>query len=312
MSNLPQKPKFSAAIQTAGYQKLINNTLKDPSRSNKFIADIMATVSNNPALQECEAGSVLSSGFIAESLKLSMSPTLGHCYLVPYDVAEKDENGKPIYLTDEQGQYLKDEKGHWIKKTVKKAQFQMGYKGYIQLAIRSGQYKHLSVIDVKEGEFISFNPTTEELKIKPELDEEAREKQETAGYYARLEYLNGFTKAIYWPKAKMMIHADNYSAAFSSENYKKIQEGKIPEKDMWKYSSFWYKNFDDMAKKTMLRQLISKWGVISVEFQKAYEHDMAVVETDGSFMYADTPTAEQPQEIPAVAETASEINIEEL
>lgn len=303
--------KFSIAIQTDTYQKLINNTLKDPGRSAKFVGDIMATVSNNPVLQECEAGSVLSSGFIAESLRLSLSPTLGQCYLVPYDVAVKDENGKVIYKKDENGKEIKDSKGNKIKETIKKAQFQMGYKGYIQLAIRSGQYRRLSVIEVKDGELVSFNPATEEIKLNPIMDEEQREHTETVGYYAYLEYLNGFRKAIYWTKDKMLIHADKYSAAFSSESYRKLQKGDIPEKDMWKYSSFWYKNFDDMAKKTMLRRLISKWGVISIEFQTAIEKDMAVIEADGSYSYADNKQPE-PELLPPSGETVQEIDIDAL
>ena len=320
MNKLAQRPKFSTAIQTETYQKLINNTLKDPTRANKFVADIMATVSNNPTLQDCEAGSVLASGFIAESLKLSMSPSLGHCYLVPYDVAVKDENGKNVYKKDENGNILKDDKGKWVKETVKKAQFQMGYKGLVQLAVRSGQYRNLIVIEVKDGEFINYDPFTEEIKLQPILDEELRAESETVGYYAVLEYLNGFRKAIYWTKEKMLFHADKYSAAFSADEYHRLQNGEIADKDMWKYSSFWYKNFDDMAKKTMLRQLISKWGVMSIEFQTAMERDMAVIEENGNYIYADNPqselpTIDTPQETtPEVIETTptTEISIDEL
>lgn len=93
------------------------------------------------------------------------------------------------------------------------------------------------------------------------------------GYMAFFEYLNGFRKVLYWSKQKMIRHADTYSPAYSAEAHKKLLSGEIPEKDMWKYSSFWYKNFDDMAKKTMLRQLISRWGVMSTELQRAFVQD---------------------------------------
>ena len=99
------------------------------------------------------------------------------------------------------------------------------------------------------------------------------------------EYANGFRKAMYWSKKKMLAHADRYSQAFNKESYKKILEGKIPQEDMWKYSSFWYKDFDGMAFKTMLRQLISKWGIMSIDMQRAYDNDMATIQDDGQPYY---------------------------
>lgn len=104
------------------------------------------------------------------------------------------------------------------------------------------------------------------------------------------EYVNGFRKAIYWSKQKMEAHADKFSKAFNLDAYRKLQAGKIPEKDLWKYSSFWYKDFDSMAFKTLLRQLISKWGVMSIEMQDAYTKDMAVMKEDGTYEYVDSPS----------------------
>ena len=91
----------------------------------------------------------------------------------------------------------------------------------------------------------------------------------------------------------MLDHADEYSQAFNKNSYEKLLEGKIPENEMWRYSSFWYKNFDEMAKKTMLRQLISKWGVMSVEMQQAFEKDMSELKNDGSFEYIDNEPEEK-------------------
>ncbi len=282
-----QKRKFSVMITTPNYQNLINNTLKDPKRATNFIANISSVVANNPMLQECEASTILCAGFLAESLRLSMSPQLGHCYLVPYETAVKGPDGKTVWLLDRQGNHLTDKKGRWLKQTVKKAQFQMGYKGYIQLAIRSGQYKKLNVLEIKEGELDSFNPLEEEIKVRLIEDEFQREQAETIGYYAMFEYHSGFRKAIYWSKRKMMAHADKYSAAFSAASYEKLLKGEIPENEMWQYSSFWYKNFDDMAKKTMLRHLISKWGIMSIEMEEVFTKDMAAIEDNGSCSYVD-------------------------
>lgn len=259
MANLTQasqKPKFSVAITTKAYKALIHNTLRDPNRANRFIASISSSVAVNPALQECEAGTILAGALLGESLNLSPSPQLGQYYLVPFKSKEK-----------------RDRSGNVIEPECVKAQFILGYKGYIQLAIRSGQYRKLNVIEIKEGELLGFDPLNETIECALIDDFEEREAAPTIGYYAMFEYINGFRKAIYWSKEKMMSHADKYSPAFSADIYRKILNGDIAEKDMWKYSSFWYKNFDEMAKKTMLRQLISRWGVMSTELQTAYEKD---------------------------------------
>lgn len=249
-----KKPAFSMMINSKGYQKLINNTLGDPNRSKRFVASITSAVAVNPALQDCEAGSILASALLGESLNLSPSPQLGQFYLVPF-------NDK--------------------KAGVKKAQFILGYKGYLQLVMRSGQVKKINAVEIKDGELIKFDPLKEEIECKLIEDWNEREATETIGYYAFFELTNGFIKAIYWSKEQMMSHADKYSMAFSRQPYINIQEGKIPEKDMWKYSSFWYKNFDDMAKKTMLRQLISKGGCpMSTEMIMAYEKDNSFNEVD--------------------------------
>ena len=87
----------------------------------------------------------------------------------------------------------------------------------------------------------------------------------------------------------MLNHADTYSQAFNKEDYERLIAGKIPKKELWKYSSFWYKNFDEMAEKTMVRQLISKWGIMSIEMQTAYEKDMAVIDENGNPAYVDNP-----------------------
>ena len=214
----------------------------------RFISAIISATTVNPALQECTNQSILSGALLGESLKLSPSPQLGQYYLVPYNEASKG----------------------------KVAQFQLGYKGYIQLALRSGQYKKLNVLAIKEGELIRFDPLNEEIEVKLIEDEAERENAETVGYYAMFEYMNGFRKAMYWTKAKMEAHALKYSPGYASDKKK----GN-------KYT-FWSKDFDGMAYKTMLRQLISKWGVMSIDMQTALESDYAVINEDGTKSYVET------------------------
>lgn len=288
-----QKPKFSVALQSDAYKNLINNTLGDPARAKRFVASVSSAVATNPALQDCEAGSILSAALLGESLNLSPSPQLGQYYMVPYDVAVKDANGKPVYLFGADGEPIKDNYNNQKKKTEKHAQFQLGYKGYIQLAVRSGYYTKLNVLAIKEGELVHFDPLNEVIEAMIIEDEVARENAPTIGYYAMFEYQNGFRKAMYWSRAKMESHADRYSQAYSAETHKKLIGGLIPDKDAWKYSSFWYKDFDGMAFKTMMRQLISKWGIMSTELQNALVGDMAIIREDGSKEYVDNVEYEE-------------------
>lgn len=253
-----QRLGLTAYLTNEAVKNQINEVIGGKD-GQKFIAAIVSSVTNNPALQECTNQSILSGALLGESLKLSPSPQLGQFFLVPFD------NKKMGY---------------------KEAQFQIGYKGYIQLAIRSGQYKKLNVLAIKKDELVLFDPLAEEIEVKLIEDEEKREKAETIGYYAMFELTNGFRKAIYWSRAKMESHALKYSKGYQAK----------------KGFTFWEKDFDGMAYKTMLRQLISKWGVMSVEMQTAIDADMAVIHEDGSKVYvdnepeADVPALEEPKE----------------
>ncbi len=256
-----KSPPFSVAIRQDKWQDLIQNTLGDKDRAGRFVASITSAVAVSPTIQACDAGTVLSAALLGEVLNLSPSPQLGHFYMVPYKQKEKrDRDGKIV--TPE--------------RTV--AQFQIGYKGMLQLAIRSGYYRKIVVLPIKEGELLHWNPMEEEIAVSLIDDEEKREATPTIGYYAMFEYMGGsFRKIMYWSKTKMEQHADRYSQAFSLATYRKLLNNEIPERDLWKYSSFWYKDFDAMACKTMLRQLISKWGIMSIELQKAFNADEAVI-----------------------------------
>ena len=268
-----QRLGLTAYLTQDAVKNQINNVIggKDGQR---FISAIVSAVNANAALSECTNQSILSAALLGESLKLSPSPQLGHYYLVPFN----DKN-----------------KG-------KVAQFQLGYKGYIQLAIRSGQYKKLNVLAIKEGELIRFDPLTEEIEVRLIDDEEAREKAETVGFYAMFEYTNGFRKAIYWSKKKMEAHALKYSQGYAADKRKGTAY------------TFWSNDFDGMAYKTMLRQLISKWGIMSIEMQSAIDSDMAVINEDGTKDYVDNASDADviEAEVVEVQEEKAESSVKEV
>lgn len=240
-----QKQTFSAFLATDAMKKKVNEMVGG-EKGQQFVTAIISAVSANPQLAECDNASIVSAALVGQALNLSPSPQLGQFYMVPFNDS---------------------------KRGCKVAQFQIGYKGYIQLAIRSGQYKKLNVLAIKKGELKKYDPLNEEIEVELIENEEDREKEETIGYYAMFEYLNGFRKTLYWSKEKMEAHALKYSMGYRAK----------------KGYTFWEKDFDGMAYKTMLRQLISKWGIMSIDLtmQKALESDMAVVNDNGTYDYVD-------------------------
>lgn len=260
--------------------------------SQEFITSITSAVNNNPALAECDSQSIISAALLGQSLHLKPSPQLGYFYMVPF-------NNK--------------------KKGCKEAQFQIGYKGYLQLAIRTGEYVDIDAIEIREGEYKGRNRLTGKPEFEFVDDDAIRENLPVVGYMAYFEMKNGYIKRLYWSKEKMIKHADEFSQAFSIQKYRELQEGKIPQNELWKYSSFWYKNFDEMAKKTMLRQLLSKHALLSTEMQKAVEADQAVITEDLKPEYVDNPDVIdneplQPAETPQIQQETSSptLDIEHL
>lgn len=283
--NRNQKGGLTAYLTQDAVKNQINKVVGGKN-GTRFVSSIVSAVQTTPALQECTNPSILSAALLGEALNLSPSPQLGQFYMVPF----KNK-----------------------KKGVTEAQFQLGYKGYIQLAIRSGYYKKLNVLAIKEGELIRYNPLEEEIEVSLIEDDIEREETPTAGYYAMFEYENGFKKSMYWSKKKMLAHADKYSAAFSAKSLELLEAGKIPDSEKWKYSSFWYKDFDGMAMKTMLRQLISKWGIMSIDLQTAIDNDMAIIREDGTADYVDhqQETVEEDRNIVAEQEMKEVISPEQ-
>ncbi|MCY8167182.1 recombinase RecT [Bacillus spizizenii] len=219
IKNNIQKKQKSAPVQQQG--ATMKGLLSSPSvikrfeevlgkRATQFTASILSLYNSEQMLQKTDPMSVISSAMVAATLDLPIDKNLGYAWIVPY-------GGK--------------------------AQFQLGYKGYIQLALRTGQYKSINCIPIHEGELQKWNPLTEEI----EIDFEKRESDAVIGYAAYFELINGFRKTVYWTKAQVEKHKKKFSK-----------------------SDFGWKNdWDAMALKTVLKAVLSKWGILSVELQKA-------------------------------------------
>ena len=191
-----------------------------------FLTSLMNTTNGNAQLQQADPNSILKAGAIAATLDLPIDPNLGFAYIVPYNNKGKNE-----------------------------AQFQMGYKGFVQLAIRTGQYKRINVTELYEGQFESYDPITDELKYN--LDN--RLSDEITHYVAYFQTINGFEKYNVMSKEEIETHAKKFSKTYS---YK---------------GSSWQTNFNTMAKKTVLKLLLSKFGILSIEMQTAQKVDQAVI-----------------------------------
>ena len=263
---------MSIADMIRALEPEIKRALPSVITPERFIRMALSAINNTPKLSECTPMSFIAAMMNAAQLGLEPNTPLGQAYLIPY-------------------------KNHGTLE----CQFQLGYKGYIQLAIRSGQYRKLNVLPVKAGELVRYDPILEEIEINLIEDEVQREKAPTAGYYAMFEYINGFRKALYWSREKMEKHAQMYSKGYNAK----------------KGYTFWEKDFDAMACKTMLRQLISKWGIMSIEMQEAVEKDMGVIQANGDVNFIDAENADIEVEAEA-AETEADgtepaaVSMEEL
>ena len=264
------KLTFSSYMNAENVQNAIKNTLQTTARTQTFTSSLISAYSTNPALRTCEMGSVVSSALLGESLNLSPSPQLGHYYMLPFNDT---------------------------KSGTTKATFVLGWKGYYQLALRSGQYRNIEAVAIKEGELKSFNPITGAVELEPIEDPREREKAKTIGYYAYFELLNGFKKEMYWSKEKMEEHAMKYSKGYKAR----------------KGYTFWEKDFDIMGLKTMYRQLIGKYGIMSIEMQKAYVADDSINpinvtgDESGDTVYFDSPDTFD-AEFSEVDEATGEVN----
>lgn len=207
--------KMKALISSAQVNAKLENLLG--KESGTFLASVLDLYTGDSNLNRCDATKVMAECMKAAALKMPISKSLGFCYVIPY-------GNQP--------------------------QFQMGYRGLIQLAQRSGQYKYINADVIYEGEKADYNRVTGMLEITGE-----KTSDKPVAYFAYFQLLNGFEKAVFWTKEKVEAHARKYSKAWS------------------KADSPWHTNFDAMALKTVITALLGKYGVMSVEFANAIAAD---------------------------------------
>lgn len=245
------KPKgrltLQSALENPGVKARFEQMLG--KRSASFLSSVMSAVNSNNELKKCDPMSVVAAAAIAASMDLPINPSLGLAYIVPYRGKDK----------------------------VLRAQFQLGWKGFVQLALRSGQYKTIHLTPVLEGQIKSHNPFTGEIEFS---NEATSDKQ--IGYLLFFKLLNGYEKYFYMTAEEMRKHSKKYSSS------------------MKKGYGLWVDNFEAMALKTVCKLGLSKYGILSVEMQQAIEADQAEVQGDGSLRYIDNePVGATPLQIEA-------------
>lgn len=207
-------------------------------KAQGFISSVLQISNNNKLLASADPKTILNAAVTAAALDLPINQNLGYAWIVPY-------------------------KGQ--------AQFQMGWKGYVQLALRTGQYTNINVIEVYANQFKSFNTLTEEL----DADFSIEPEEEPIGYVCFFKLINGFSKTVFWSKEKVIKHAKKYSQSYGKG---KMSPWNDPDQ------------FPEMAKKTVLKNTISKWGIMSIEMQTAQLADQAVQVEENNFRYVDNET----------------------
>ena len=259
------------------------------NKAPQFMASITNAVSGSTQLKKCPASSIIGAAFVAATYDLPIDSNLGFAAIVPYNDNVYDHQRR-----------------EWVK--VPKAQFQMMYKGFIQLAIRSGYYEKMNCAEVYEDELLSYNPITGEIELVKDFSVCTQrmngEVDKVVGYYAWFKLLSGFSKELYMSKAEVENHARTYSSAYRND----IEKGKKGSK--------WTTNFKAMALKTVIKLLLSKWGILSIDMQRAIQDDQKVYDEDGDGNYSDNQPdlieAEDPfNAIEQKDEEAEEIDITE-
>lgn len=237
-------------------------------KAPQFMASITNVVSGSAQLKQCDANSILGAAFVAATYDLPIDGNLGFSAIVPYNNSKWNPQTK-----------------QWEKKM--EAQFQMMYKGFIQLAIRSGYYEKMNYAEVYADELLSYNPITGEVEFVKDFSNCTQRKNgevdKVVGYYAWFKLLTGFSKELYMSKEEVENHARTYSSAYRYDLEKN------------KKSSNWTTNFKAMALKTVIKLLLSKWGILSVEMQRAIQDDQKVYDENGDGSYDDNkPDAPEP------------------
>lgn len=205
----------------------LNEVWNSPQMANSFMSSVISVANGNPQLRNAESMSIIGAAMVAATMQLQVIPTLGQCYIIPYG---------------------------------KKAQFQVGYLGLLQLCQRSGQFKKILAAPVHEGEYVSGDEFDEEYIF----DKKQKKSDKVIGYMAKFELLNGFTKVAYWDVDKVKAHATKFSQAFRAG-----------------FNSPWKSDFDAMAQKTVLKSIL-KFAPKSIEMQNAVTFDQSVINTNTS------------------------------
>ncbi|MDO5146106.1 MAG: recombinase RecT [Eubacteriales bacterium] len=255
---VPVVNQVKAMLSAENVQKRFTEVLG--KKAPQFMASITNTVSASKQLKRCPANSILSAAFVAATYDLPIDSNLGFAAIVPYNESVYDKQNE-----------------EWVK--VPKAQFQMMYKGFIQLAIRSGYYEKMNYAVVYEDEMESYNPITGEVKFVDDFSQctqrDAGDEKHVAGYYAWFRLKTGYSQELYMSKKAVDNHARKYSQAYRYDlnNRKK--------------SSKWTTDFEAMALKTVIKLLLSKWGILSVDMQRAIQDDQKTYDEDGEGTYGD-------------------------
>lgn len=233
LSNKQLDASKQVAAQSLGLKSLLSApTMKKKfeqvldKKAPQFLSSLLNLYNGDQNIQAAEPMSIVSSAMVAATLDLPIDKNLGYAWIVPF---------------------YDSKKGH------KAAQFQLGYKGYIQLALRTGQYKGINVIPVHEGELVKWNRLTEEI----ELDLEAATSEKVIGYCGYFKLINGFEKTVYWTRDEIEAHRIKHNKA----------------KDKKSLNNVWRSDYDAMAMKTVLRNMLGKWGILSIEMQTAVAED---------------------------------------
>lgn len=210
---------FSTYVMQPAVNDMINKVIVSKARASRLISSLISSVNGSKQLVECDPKEILYAAFYGETLGLYPLPQLGHYFIVPY-------------YDRSQGKY--------------RAAFQLGYKGMIQLAIKTNHYKFINCTPLKVGELKKWDGINEEIIVEYISDQEVRSSLKTIGFAGGFKLTNGFEKKVYWTKDQVEQHANKFSSAYTS--------GK---------SKFWTENFDAMGRKTVLRALLLNWGVLS-------------------------------------------------
>lgn len=260
---------FNRTITSPATQKYLTDLLHE--RKGQFVNNLTALVANNVNLQECEPYTLMFAALKATALNLPIEPSLGMAHVIPY----KNK-----------------------KRGITEAQFQIGYKGFQQLALRTGQYRHINTTEVREGEIGKRNRLTGEIEWNWIDDEKQRLNTPIIGYVNYFLLLNGFESTLYMSREEMEAHAMRYSQTYrSSERYIKEQ-------------SKWTTDFDSMARKTVIKLNLSKNGVLSTELQDAIQADQSVMREENQYEYVDNDEQQiiDAQKAQQVAEMFNDFN----